>query len=157
METALIPKILAAAPSPRLAHLQPATLRRLLLTLLFLEAVGLRRTWDLRGYTGQALALLTGRRLAYGYRHIERFLAELAQAEADGPLTEALASWTATLWKPRLRLADGPVPVFYVDGHRKAVYADHLIPRGLVGRLGKIGWRAALWSCCMIKKAIPYW
>ncbi len=108
------------------------------MTLLFLEAVGLRRTWDLRGYTGQALALLTGRRLAYGYRHIERFLAELAQAEADGPLTEALAIWTATLWKPRLRLADGPVPVFYVDGHRKAVYADHLIPRGLVGRLGKI-------------------
>jgi hypothetical protein len=42
-----------------------------MLTLLFLEAVGLRRTWDLRGYTGQALALLTGRRLVYGYRHIE--------------------------------------------------------------------------------------
>jgi hypothetical protein len=53
-----------------------------LLTLLFLEAVGLRRTLDLRSYTGQALALLTGRRLAYGYRYTERFLAELAQVEA---------------------------------------------------------------------------
>jgi hypothetical protein len=38
-----------------------------LLTLLFLEAVGLQRTWDLRGYTGQALALLTDRHRAYGY------------------------------------------------------------------------------------------
>ena len=35
--------------------------RRLLLTLLFLEAVGLHRTWDLRGYTADGLALLTGR------------------------------------------------------------------------------------------------
>ena len=130
--------MLTSDPLLRLTHSVPTTLRRQLLTLFFLEAVGLRRTWDLRGYTGQALALLTARRPAYGYRHIERFLAELAQAEADGPLTEALAIWTATLWKPRLRLADGPVPVFYVDGHRKAVYADHLIPRGLVGRLGKI-------------------
>ena len=108
------------------------------MTLLFLEAVGLRRTWDLRGYTGQALAFLTGRRLAYGYRHTERFLAELAQIGADEALTETLANWTATLWKPQSHLADGPVPVFYIDGHRKAVYADHLIPRGLVGRQGKI-------------------
>ena len=66
-----------------------------MLTLLFLEAVGLRRTWDLRGYTGQALALLTGRRRAYGYRHTERFLAELASVGAESPLTEALACWTA--------------------------------------------------------------
>ena len=109
-----------------------------MLTLLFLGAVGLRRTWDLRGYTGQALALLTDRQLAYGYRHTERFLAELAQVGADEVLTEALASWTATLWKPRPRLAAGSVPVFYIDGHRKAVYADHLIPRGLVGRLEKV-------------------
>ena len=35
-------------------------------------------------------------------------------------------------------MGGGPVPVFYIDGHRKAVYADHLIPRGLVGRLGKV-------------------
>jgi hypothetical protein len=122
----------------RLARLQSETLRSQLLTLLFLEAVALRRTWDLRGYTGQALAILTGRRLAYGYRHTERFLAELAGVGADEALTTALASWTATLWKPRLRLADGPVPVFYVDGHRKPVYTDSLIPRGLIGRTGKV-------------------
>ena len=122
----------------RLARLQPETLRSQLLTLLFLEAVGLRRTWDLRGYSGQALAFLTGRRFAYGYRPTERFLAELAQAGADKALTQALANWTATLWKPQSRRADSPVPVFYIDGHRKAVYADHLIPRGLVGRQGKI-------------------
>ena len=125
-------------PSLRLAHSQPTTLRSQLLTLLFLEAVGLRRTWDLRSYTGQALALLTGRHLAYGYRHMERFLAELAQVGADATLTEILASWTASLWKRPLQEADDPVPIFYIDGHRKAVYADHLIPRGLVGRLEKV-------------------
>lgn len=108
------------------------------MTLLFLEAVGLRRTWDLRGYTGQALALLTGRHLAYSYRHLERFLAEGAQVGADEALSDALASWTASLWKPHVRVEDGPLPVFSIDGHRKAVYADPLIPRGLVGRLGKV-------------------
>ncbi len=135
LETALSPDLLTTHPSSRLAHSQPATLRSQLLTLLFLEAVGLQRTWDLRSYTGQALALLTGRSLAYGYRHTERFLAELAQAGVDETLTETLANWTASLWK---RLADDLIPIFYIDGHRKAVYANHLIPRGLVGRLGKI-------------------
>ncbi len=113
-------------------------MRGQLLTLLFLEAVGLRRTWDLRGYTGQALALLTGRHRAYGYRHTERFLAELASVGADASLTEALACWTASLWKSGQKGKDRPVPVFYVDGHRKPVYADSLIPRGLIGRTGKI-------------------
>ncbi len=91
-----------------------------------------------QSYTGQALALLTSRQIAYGYRHIERFLAELAQVGADKSLTQALASWTASLWKRPPGEAESPVPVFYVDGHRKAVYADHLIPRGLVGRLQKV-------------------
>ncbi len=125
-------------PSSRLAHSQPATLRRQLFTLLFLEAVGLRRTWDLRGYAGHALALLTGRDRAYGYRHTERFLAELASIGADTSLTEALARWTASLWEPRPLEREKPVPVFYVDGHRKPVYADALIPRGLIGCTGKI-------------------
>lgn len=40
-----------AMPSSRLAHSTSASRRRLLLTLLFLGAVGLRRTWHLRGYT----------------------------------------------------------------------------------------------------------
>ena len=109
-----------------------------MLTLLFLEAVGLRRTWDLRGYSGQALALLTGRERAYGYRSTERFLAELASVEADAPLTEALARWTASLWEPGPQGREKAVPVFYVDGHRKPVYADALLPRGLIGRTGKI-------------------
>jgi hypothetical protein len=138
LETALEPCLRTVAPSLRLAHHQSATVRGQLLTLLFLEAVGLRRMWDLRGYTGQALALLTGRRLAYGYRHIERFLAELAQIGAGEALTDALACWTASLWKRRPHVADSSTPVFSIDGHRKVVYADHLIPRGLVGRLEKI-------------------
>jgi len=109
-----------------------------LFTLLFLQAVGLRRTWDLRGYTSQALALLIGRHRAYGYRHTERFLAELAFLRADALLIEALARWTASLWEPKQPRRNSPVPVFYVDGHRKPVYADSLIPRGLIGRTGKI-------------------
>jgi len=94
LEIALSPNLLTADPSLRLVRSLPGTLRCQLLTLLFLEAVGLRRTWDLRGYTGQALALLTGRRRAYGYRHTERFLAELACVGAARSLTEALARWT---------------------------------------------------------------
>lgn len=112
-------------------------MRYLLLTLLFLQAVGLQRTWDLRGYSGQALALLTSRDRAYGYRHTERFLAELACVGADGFLTEALAHWTASLWVG-LQGRESHVPVFYVDGHRKPVYAGSLIPRGLIGRTGKV-------------------
>src|SRR5438128_309719 len=115
LETALSPSLLTTAPSLRLAHSQPATLRCQLLTLLFLEAVGLRRTWDLRGYTSHALALLTGRHLAYSYRHLERFLAEGAQVGADEALSDALASWTASLWKPHVRVEDGPLPVFSID------------------------------------------
>lgn len=124
LQTTLSPSLLEASPSLRLAHSQPATIRRQLLTLLFLEAVGLRRIWDLRGYTGQALALLTGLHRAYGYRHTERFLAELARSGADAPLTEALASFTATLWKPEPQGRENLAPFFYVDGHRKPVYAN---------------------------------
>jgi len=138
LETALSPKVLTAAPSLRLAHSRPETLRSQLLTLLFLGGVGLRRTWDLRSYTGQALALLTGRHRAYGYRHTERFLAELASVGVDAPLTDALACWTASLWEPGPQEREKPVPIFYVDGHRKPVYADSLIPRGLIGRTGKV-------------------
>ena len=112
--------------------------RGLLLTLLFLNAVGLRRTWDLRGYTGDGLALLTGRRRAYGYRHVERFLADLAHADGAEPLTDALATWTAALWPSRPSATGGGCPTFYIDGHRKAVFSDRLIPRGLVARRGAV-------------------
>jgi len=137
LETALIPNLSTTASSLRIARSRPTTLRSLLFTLLFLQAVGLRRTWDLRGYSRQALALLTGRQRADGYRHTERFLAELASIRADALFTEALARWTASLWKSETR-GESPAPVFYVDGHRKPVYADALIPRGLIGRTGKI-------------------
>jgi hypothetical protein len=138
LETALSPNLRTIAPSLRLAHTQPSILRHQLLTLLFLEAVGLQRTWDLRGYTGQALALLTSRQIAYVYRHTERFLTELAQVGADEALTQALASWTASLWEPKPQGSESPLPILYVDGHRKPVYADALIPRGLIGRTGKV-------------------
>ncbi len=71
-----------------------------MLTLLFLNAVGLRRTWDLRAYAGDGLALLTGRHRAYGYRHVERFLATIARGGAADVLTNALAAWATTLWRP---------------------------------------------------------
>jgi hypothetical protein len=138
LETALIPNLSTADSPLRIVRSQPATLRGLLFTLLFLQVVGLRRTWDLRGYTGQALALLTGRHRAYGYRHTERFLAELASVGTDAFFTEALARWTASLWELVPLERENPVPVFYIDGHRKPVYADSLIPRGLIGRTGKV-------------------
>ncbi|GHO99871.1 hypothetical protein KSF_099190 [Reticulibacter mediterranei] len=138
LQTALTPNLSTAASSLRVVGSRPATLYCLLLTLLFLQAVGLRRTWDLRGYSGQTLALLTDRDRAYGYRHTERFLAELACIGADAFLTEALARWTASLWEPGRKQRENPVAVFYVDGHRKPVHADALIPRGLIGRTGKV-------------------
>ncbi len=118
---------------PRLFHPQ----RSLLLTLLFLPAVGLHRFWDLRSYTGRALALLAGRPQPYSYRHTERFLLQLSAAQADQALTEALARWTASVWQVGERSREASSS-FYVDGHRKPVYTQTLIPRGLIGRLGKI-------------------
>ena len=131
--------------APRLAHTTPATRRQSLLTLLFLGVVGLRRTWDLRGYTGEALARLSGRRRAYSFWHTERFLSQVARAGGDEALTNALARWTSRLWLEEPQEPDQPPPAFYLDGHKKPVYTDHLIPRGLIGRTGKIlGCRALL-------------
>ena len=112
----------------------------LLLTLLFLGAVGLHRTCDLRGYSGDALGVLTGRKRAYGYAHVERFLSQLAHAGGAEIFTSALGKWTAHLWQSRAtdETATDSSPCFYVDGHRKPVYTEKLIPRGLIGRTGKI-------------------
>ena len=149
-ETGLIAALEQALPTgeqvaPRLAHTTPTTRRQSLLTLLFLGVVGLRRTWDLRGYTGEALAWLSGRRRAYGFWHTERFLSQVARAGGDETLTEALAAWTARLWLEEPPEPGQPPPAFYLDGHKKPVYTDHLIPRGLIGRTGKIlGCRALL-------------
>jgi hypothetical protein len=101
-ETGLVEALDAALPlanptcPARLAHSTHASRERLLLTLLFLNAVGLWRTWELRGYTGAGLALLSRRLRSYGYRHTERFLAQVAHAGGDEALTDALAAWTAT-------------------------------------------------------------
>ena len=98
----------------------------------------MRRTWDLRGYAGDGLGLLTGRRRAYGYRHVERYLAGIARGDGADALTDALATWTTNLWQSGHTLVHGPPPAFYIDGHRKPVYSDRLIPRGLVARRGTV-------------------
>lgn len=143
-ETDLLPTLEGALPTAhpdpeaRLPHVTPTSARMLLLTLLFLGVVGLRRTWDLRGYTGRGLAVLTGRWGAYGYRHVERFLAEVAASGGAESLTDALARWTTRLWRPPAVTSE-VAPVFsYIDGHRKPVYSDERIPRGLIGRTGAI-------------------
>lgn len=110
----------------------------LLLTLFFLPMVGLQRLWDLRSYTGQELALLIGRARPYSYRHTERFLLKLSRLDADHVLTDALARWATSLWHPADTAQDTAVPPVYLDGHRKPVYTQALIPRGLIGRSGKI-------------------
>ncbi len=117
-----------------------AVVERLVLTLLFLPVAGLARTWDLRTYTGPLLALVTGRGCAYSYAYVEQFLSRLAHAGADERLTDAVAQWTWTLWhdqraQQEQEQEEHPA-VFYVDGHRKAVYSDVLVPRGPIGKLG---------------------
>jgi hypothetical protein len=143
-ETGLLKALVAAImqlADPTIPGLSPpnaAVVERLVLTLLFLPVAGLARTWDLRSYTGTMLAVVTGRERAYSHRYTERFLARLAHVGAAERLTEVTAKWTWSLWQ-----AEQPVPdqasapaVFYVDGHRKAVYSDVLVPRGPVGKLG---------------------
>ena len=129
------PQATVQEPAPQ--HLLHPNLR-LLLTLLFLNAVGLHRPWDLRTYTGSALGLLTGRSQPYSYRHVERFLRLLAVANADEAFTATLARWTSALWQVKASKQAVTSPHVYVDGHRKAVYTQTLIPRGLIGNSGKI-------------------
>jgi hypothetical protein len=137
---ALVEAVMALADPtiPGLSPSNPAVVARLLLTLLFLPVAGVARTWDLRSYTGTMLAVLTGRERAYSQRYTERFLARLAHAGAAACLTEVVARWTWSLWQPEQPSAEQPdaPAVFYVDGHRKAVYSDVLVPRGPVGKLG---------------------
>jgi len=134
LETAMAP-CLTQSSHPQLS-LSLRSQRSLLLTLLFLNAVGLRRTRDLRGSTDEALGLLTGRRRAYSYWHTERFLTHLANAGGAEGLTTTLGKWTAALWQ-EAREQEATCRI-YIDGHRKPVYADKLIPRGLIGCSGKI-------------------
>jgi hypothetical protein len=87
-------------------------------------------------YTDEALGLLTGRRRAYSYWHTERFLTHLANAGGAEGLTSTLGKWTAAMW-PEASDREAACRL-YIDGHRKPVYADRLIPRGLIGCSGKI-------------------
>jgi hypothetical protein len=134
-----IQRVATAAPSSSLP-LNLAVIERLLLTLLFLPVAGLARTWDLRTYAGTLLALVTGRGCAYSYAYVEQFLSRLAHAQADEGLTDAVAQWTWALWHDKQpqqeQEQEEQKAVFYVDGHRKAVYSDVLVPRGPVGKLG---------------------
>jgi hypothetical protein len=129
---------LADPTIPGLRPPNPAVVARLILTLLFLPVAGLARTWDLRSYTGTLLAVVTGRERAYSQRYAERFLARVAHAGAAERLTEVVARWTWSLWQAEPSGDDesNTPAVFYVDGHRKAVYSDVLVPRGPVGKLG---------------------
>ena len=65
---------------------------------------------------------------------------QLARAGGAETFTHALGKWTTQLWQARANEepATESSPCFYVDGHRKPVYTEHLIPRGLIGRTGKI-------------------
>ncbi len=144
-ETRLITQLCEALPTdcptarPPLAASSAALRQRLLLTLLFLGAVGVPRTWDLRGYTADGLALLTGRKRAYGYRYTEAFLSQVAHSGGAERLTDALARWTTQLWHAPDETPEQPKSLTcYIDGHRKPVYTDGLIPRGLVGRLSTV-------------------
>ena len=144
-ETTLITHLCEALPTetvsarPPLAGGSADLHQRLVLTLLFMSVVGVERTWDLRSYTADGLALLTGRKRAYGYHYTEAFLSQLAKASGAERWTNALAHWTTQLWhSPEELSASKTALTCYIDGHRKPVYTDACIPRGLVGRLGTI-------------------
>jgi hypothetical protein len=134
----------ASAGCRSLLPLNLAVVERLVLTLLFLPVAGLARTWDLRTYTGTMLALLTGRGCAYSYAYVEQFLSRLARAGADERLTDAVAQWTWALWHDEQleeeQEREEQRAVFYVDGHRKAVYSDALVRR----RTNRQAWRKNL-------------
>jgi hypothetical protein len=80
--------------------------------------------------------MVTSRSRAYGYCHTERFLSQLAKANGSEALTTTLGSWTTHLWEAGSQ--EEAAPCLYIDGHRKPVYTDGLLPRGLIGRTGKI-------------------
>ncbi|MBO0778588.1 MAG: hypothetical protein J2P37_07135 [Ktedonobacteraceae bacterium] len=112
----------ASHATSRLPHLSSSSRQSLLRTLLFLGVAGLSRIWDLRGYTGDALGLLTGRSRAYSYFHTKRFLADVARSNGAEVLTGALAKWTTCLWQPEAPADTDKQALFYIDGHRKPVH-----------------------------------
>jgi len=106
--------------------------QQLLQTLLFMAVGDVFRPYDLRSYSGDSLSLLSGRSRTLGYVHTERFLSQLARVDADEEATRVLSAWISGLWE------HDETTVYYVDGHRKPVYSDVRLPRGLIGRTGQI-------------------
>jgi hypothetical protein len=119
-------------PDERLIRSQAKTRRKLLQTLLFMPVFGVFRPYALRSYSGDGLGLLIGRERAFGYQHTERFLSQLSRASFDTALEQSLAIWTSKLW------SHSAETTYYVDGHRKPVYSQAVLPRGLIGKTGQI-------------------
>jgi hypothetical protein len=162
-ETRLIRQLCEALPTdcprarPPLAASSAALRQRLLLTLLFLGAVGVSRTWDLRGYTADGLALLDFTQAGVWISlHGSLFVAGGPLRGAER-LTDALARWTTQLWHAPDETPEQPQSLTcYIDGLSLPVYTDGLIPRGLVGRLSTaLG--AVRWCCFTMREGIPCW
>jgi hypothetical protein len=62
----------------------------------------------------------------------------MAQANQAETLTDALMTWTASLWQVPEQEHLGQSTAFYIDGLSLPVYTEALIPRGLVGRLSAV-------------------
>jgi hypothetical protein len=74
-----------------------AVRRRLLLTLLFLGAVGCSARGFCVGIRRLAWHCSTFRKQAYGYRYTEAFLSQVAHADGVERFTDVLACWTTHL------------------------------------------------------------
>lgn len=127
----IVPEVSEQMPQ-RLAESGAVSRQQLLQTLLFMPVADVFRPYDLRSYSGDSLSLLSERVRAFGYVHTERFLGQLARVDADEKATCVLSAWISGLW------AHDETTVYYVDGHRKPVYSDVRLPRGLIGRTGKV-------------------
>jgi hypothetical protein len=75
----------------------------------------------------------------------EAFLSQVARADMAERFTDTLACWATQLWHstgaPGEEPGETALPqtlTCYIDGHRKPVYSDALLPRGLIGRLGVV-------------------
>ena len=131
----VLPQIVPTVSEPmpqRLAESGDVSRQQLLQTLLFMPVADVFRPYELRRYTGDSLSLLSERSRSFGYVHTERFLSQLAHVDADEEATRVLSAWISELWE------HDDTTVYYVDGHRKPVYSDVRLPRGLIGRTGKI-------------------
>jgi hypothetical protein len=141
-ETTLITYLCEALPGesvsvrPPLAGGSADVRQRLVLTLLFMSAVGVERTRDLRSYTADGLARLPGRKRGYGYHSTEAFLSQLARASGAERWTEALAHWTTQLWhSPEEPSASKAALTCSIDGQRKPASTMRVFPED---------W----WGCC---------